>query len=99
MTTQFPCYNCNKQIDVSHQHPLGFRDSCSHCGRDAHVCRNCDLYDENAHHECRESSAEWVRDKERGNRCEYFKSSTKGSLKAGHTKTDTLAALDSLFKK
>jgi hypothetical protein len=56
------------------------------------------MFDESAHHGCRESSAEWVRDKERANRCEHF---TPRVGKAATTKSsgDTLAALDALFKK
>jgi hypothetical protein len=59
---------------------------------------NCDLYDAGAHHECRESSAEWVRDKERANRCEYFKPRFT-PVNKGSSKSATLSALDELFKK
>lgn len=62
------------------------------------MCRNCQFFDEGAHHECRESSAEWVRDKERGNRCEYFKLRNVSGSTAS-PKEATLAALDDLFKK
>jgi hypothetical protein len=92
------CFHCNEQLTVSAAAPVGFRDTCAKCHTDLHVCRNCEFYDEGAHHECRESSAEWVRDKERANRCEYFKLRTASSgSKAGSAKT--LAALDDLFKK
>ena len=98
MTNQLSCYHCSKATQVSALKPLGFRESCSGCNRDLHVCRNCELYDEGAHHECRESSAEWVRDKERANRCEHFVPRT--GLAASPAKTpDALAALEALFKK
>ena len=48
------------------------RDTCPRCDADLHACRNCRHYDPGAHHECRENQAEWVRDKERNNRCDYF---------------------------
>lgn len=48
------------------------RDTCPRCDADLHTCRNCRHYDAGAHHECRENQAEWVRDKDRNNRCDYF---------------------------
>jgi hypothetical protein len=98
MASKLCCYHCSTSIQTSALQRIGFRESCSLCGRDIHVCRNCQHYDENAHHECRESSAEWVRDKERANRCEYFSASGQDSAR-GSSATDTRAALEALFKK
>jgi hypothetical protein len=36
------------------------------------VCLNCQFYDLGAHHACRESEAEWVREKDMGTFCSYF---------------------------
>ena len=36
------------------------------------MCLNCRFHDPNAYNECRESSAERVRERDRANRCEYF---------------------------
>jgi hypothetical protein len=63
------------------------------------VCRNCSFYDEGAHHECRESSAEWVKDKERANICEYFRPAGDRAATMSDQKSKSLAALDDLFKK
>jgi hypothetical protein len=56
------------------------------------------LHDPSAYHECRESSAEWVKDKERGNKCEYFipKDATQGGK--ADVKAAVTSALDDLFK-
>ncbi|MFO0416251.1 MAG: hypothetical protein ACK5Y6_03085 [Pseudomonadota bacterium] len=96
MTTN--CYHCVKPLTLDTTNSIKFRDTCSHCGSDAHVCRNCQFYDQGAYHECRESSAEWVRDKERGNRCEYFKLRTAGEDDGSNKKKAALSALDDLFK-
>jgi hypothetical protein len=92
------CYHCTKPLGFATAAAVQFRDTCPHCHSDAHVCRNCQFYDAGAHHECRESSAEWVRDKERGNRCEYFRISATSDV-GGTKKAAAIAALDDLFKK
>lgn len=92
------CHKCSAEIEVTALKPLGFRDTCPKCDSDAHVCRNCELFDERAHHQCRESSAELVRDKERANRCEYFSPRSAGATKKSSS-AEHLAALEDLFKK
>ena len=57
---------------------------------------NCQFYDRGAYHECTESQAEWVRDKEEGNFCSYF----RPTLDQAHQRTDLSQAkqdLNSLF--
>lgn len=58
-----------------------------------------------AHNKCAEPAAEWVRDKEKGNFCEFF---TPGGAaggpssdhKSGESKADAArSAFDNLFKK
>jgi hypothetical protein len=98
MTNTPACFHCKKSLDLSPTSNVQFRDTCQNCHADLHVCRNCQFFDEGAHHECRESSAEWVRDKERGNRCEYFKLCASHSAEANQ-KSAALSALDDLFKK
>ena len=92
---QLKCFKCSQVTSFSGG--VGFRDDCEHCGEDVHVCLNCRFYDPGAYNECKESSAEVVRDKERANFCEYFQS---GSGAGGQQKKDELlAAAESLFKK
>ena len=64
------CYHCGKEVKLEHK--VSFREQCSYCCQDLHICKNCQFYDESAYNECRESSAEPVREKERNNHCEYF---------------------------
>ena len=95
----YQCYRCggSQAEGAGGSHPFVARkDSCS-CGADLHVCKNCEFYDAGAHHECRESQAEYVKDKERSNFCDYFKFSKRG--KATDNKAAAMAKLDDLFKK
>jgi len=65
------CYFCKKEIKYSGK--IGFRDTCPYCSNDIHICYNCEFYEPGRYNECRETSAENVRDKERANRCDYFR--------------------------
>jgi hypothetical protein len=59
-------------------HPLAegeriYRSStCSRCGKDLKICRNCRFYSAGAHWDCAESIQDPVHDKERANFCEFF---------------------------
>ena len=64
------CWKCHKEIDI--EKPVR-GDECPLCHADLHVCKACDFYESGAHNDCRESSAEFVGDKERGNFCDYFR--------------------------
>ena len=91
------CYQCSKQVELEHK--INFREECLYCHADLHICLNCRFYDESAYNECRESSAEKVKDKEKNNYCEYFDPSHKNT-KSQLTKKDTqLKAAEALFKK
>ena len=76
---------------------VGFREECEQCSADLHVCKNCRFYDESAYNECRESSADVVREKERANYCDYFEPG-EGSYKSSN-KDDLLAQAEALFMK
>ena len=64
------CWKCKKEISI--EKPVR-GDECPLCHADLHVCRACDFYESGAHNDCRESSAEYVTDKERSNFCDYFR--------------------------
>lgn len=66
------CWKCRKEIDIEKP---SRSDECPFCHADLHVCKACDFYESGAHNDCRESSAEFVSDKERGNFCDYFRNS------------------------
>lgn len=88
------CYRCQKGNQVE---KVGYREECFHCKNDLHVCKNCHFFDVKAYNECREPSAEVVRDKEKFNFCDFFQPSGKGP--ANDEKAKLKAAADALFKK
>ena len=67
------CFGCGAVRELASGARIGFRDSCETCDVDLHVCLNCVHHDPAAYNECRESSAERVADRDRANRCEYFR--------------------------
>lgn len=89
----FHCQNIN-----SSESKIGFRDECMKCRSDIHVCKNCEFYDKNSYNECREPSADVVREKEKSNFCDFF-SPKAGGVGAVDEKTKLKAAAEALFKK
>jgi len=77
---------------------VDFRAECPSCGADAHVCLNCAHYDPGAYNKCREPQAEWVSDREKANRCEYFRPSAAEQRSAERAE-QARAKLQSLFKR
>lgn len=88
------CSFCQKEIAEPKIH---IRDECPGCGRDLHICLNCQFYDANAYRQCRESIREPVQDKEKANYCDFFRPAAKGSTPGG-SGDDSLKKLNSLFK-
>jgi len=92
------CWNCGTVIEAS-SGPLKIEksESCPDCDYDLHVCKNCRFYDRATYNECKENQAEWVRDKEKRNYCDYFEPNTLASSKSDKVK-NARSALDNLFK-
>lgn len=90
------CFFCQKSSLFSGS--LSFRANCEHCGEDLHICKNCSFYDESAYNECKESSVEKVKEKERNNVCEYFRPLKETSPNSVSSK-DLLKQAEELFKK
>ena len=96
------CWKCQKETDI--EKPVR-GDECPNCHADLHVCKACEFYESGAHNDCRESSAEFVSDKERGNFCDYFRplrslSLSKGDpgISSGKSKADAARdAFNALF--
>jgi len=95
------CWKCRTEIEIAASAKVLKTDSCPKCDYDLHVCLNCRFYDPSAHNQCRETQAEWVRDKEKANYCDYFEPRRLSGLsrKGGKAATDAKAAFDNLFKK
>lgn len=90
------CWFCGTEAGPA---PRPSRDkTCSKCGMSLKCCKNCRFFDTAAHNQCRDPAAEWVRDKELANFCEYFEFS--GSTEANGSKEagDARKKFDDLFK-
>lgn len=97
------CWKCHKETNI--EKPVR-GDECPFCHADLHVCKSCDFYESGAHNDCRESSSEFVNDKERGNFCDYYRTSrslkvsdgTLGDAAGGKSKSDAARdAFNALF--
>ena len=93
------CFACDHEIELATGQRVGFRDTCSRCDADLHVCRNCRHHDPSAYNECREPNAERVGERERANRCDYFApgEQTGGAVAAAEGRAR--GQLEGLFKK
>ncbi|MAE73619.1 MAG: hypothetical protein CL675_05955 [Bdellovibrionaceae bacterium] len=92
----YTCFDCGTNQEIPKE--FSRRQECESCGADTHACKNCQFHDPSAYNECREPSAEVVREKERSNFCDYFQlKSPDGS--ASSSKDDLLSAAEALFKK
>ncbi len=94
---KFQCFSCGETLEFVDR--VGFREECTQCNEDCHVCRNCEFYDANAYNECRESSADVVREKGRANYCEYFQANSSAKRRGSASQDDLLLAAEALFKK
>jgi hypothetical protein len=90
------CAFCNREIEFEGRVSRG--DTCPHCGRDLHCCRQCKFYDPGSYNECKEVVAERVVDKERDTFCDYF--ILRGVGESGSQRTAVAKqALEDLFRK
>ncbi len=92
------CFACDAPVELAAGERVGFRDDCPRCGADLHVCRNCAHHDPGAHNQCREPAAEWVADRERANRCDWF-APGEGGGDGSREHERARSALDDLFRK
>jgi hypothetical protein len=93
----FSCWKCGQSVELPAGGRVGQRDSCPQCDSDLHSCRNCRFYDPGKHNQCSEPQAEWVRDKEAANYCDYF-APRLASSRASSAAEDVRRKFDSLFK-
>jgi hypothetical protein len=95
------CWFCGAPITDSE--PIGRSLRCADCGKDLRSCRHCRFYLPGSRGDCRESRAEAVADKERGNFCDWFsldpafRSATAGERKARDAAASARSAFDGLF--
>ena len=89
------CFSCG--ATNTYVERLSLKEECEKCGEDLHCCRNCRFYDSGAYNECRESSADVVREKERANFCDYFQAGS-GAFKEDKS-AELKSAAEALFQK
>jgi len=89
------CYKCGEVLKFDGV--VGRRDCCPKCDSNVHCCKGCGFHDQNSYNECREPSADVVKDKEASNFCDYF--SLGSSKTEGDSKDKALSAAEALFKK
>lgn len=94
---QVICYQCHTADTFEGK--LGFRAACPKCGEDLHVCLNCDMHDPKVYNECREPSADVVREKSRSNFCDFFTPKVAAQGGQGTARDALLSAAEALFKK
>ena len=88
------CHKCGAEI--KEKKPV--RSSACACGAELRVCLNCRHFDRTAPQLCREPQADFVREKDRANFCDWFllAANPAGKAAAGSGGKSTF---DSLFKK
>ena len=91
------CWKCGTEIQLAASARVLKNDTCPSCDRDLHVCFNCRFYDFSAHNQCSETQAEWVRDKEKANYCDYFEPS-KSPIGKSKSSGDPKSAFNKLFR-
>ncbi len=87
------CWKCSELIDISAGQRVTSRDECPHCHTDLHSCRNCQFYDPSRHQQCAEPQAEWVRDKEAANYCDYFEPAAVTAVASSSRREDIKKSL------
>ncbi len=90
------CHRCGTPIAENN---LGRQDSCSKCGADTRVCKNCKHYDRSYNNECREEQAPRQVEKEKSTFCEWFQPRAGGLGSNAPSKDALKNAAESLFKK
>jgi hypothetical protein len=98
---QFNCWKCGEAIQLPAGSRVGSRDVCPRCDADLHVCRNCQFYDRSKNNQCAEPQAEWTREKEAANYCDYFSPNPVLMARRDPASSPTAEArrkFDSLFK-
>lgn len=91
------CHACRKEIAIEKK--IGRRDVCSLCSADLHCCLNCAFYKVSAPKQCLEPMAELVKDKSKGNFCDYFVFAELGLSRTETEADKARKALSDLFKK
>jgi hypothetical protein len=72
MAHDLVCWKCGASL-AALSLPLRRLEECPMCRAELHACKLCVEYDTRIAKQCREPTAEEVRDKEHANFCDHFK--------------------------
>jgi hypothetical protein len=81
------CYKCQNPVTLEF---ISRRDECPSCGSDLHICLNCIFFDKTKSNKCREPQAEFVKEKDRSNYCDYFRFKDDTQKKSGKEEAEKL---------
>jgi hypothetical protein len=99
MAHDIGCWKCGATL-AHLSLPFGRIERCRQCGADLHACKLCLEYDPRVADQCREPTAEEVRDKERANFCDHYKPRAGAYQPAATSASDAArVALEKLFGK
>lgn len=90
------CWKCGETIERVGVDRVSKRESCSKCDTDLHCCHNCRFFDPSVHNQCRETQAEWIKEKDKANYCDYFEPANSASSPRGNL--DSSAGVRKRFK-
>ena len=79
------CQFCGAEVPFKGRPPR--TEECPACRRDVHCCRQCVHFDPALNNSCRETSAEWIVEKDRRNFCDYFLFSQRPAKRTGPAET------------
>jgi hypothetical protein len=88
------CFKCRRPVAVE---KISFREECPQCRADLHVCLNCVFYDEGKANKCREPQADYVKERDKANYCEYFSFKDDQAKKSAKEEAEKL--WENIFKK
>ena len=96
MAHELVCWRCGHSL-ASLSLPLSRMDECPGCAMSLHVCRMCEHYDRHAAEQCRHEEAEYVKEKERPNFCDWFAPSASAYQPGDDAECESRRQLDALF--
>ncbi|MCZ6904083.1 MAG: hypothetical protein O7F56_00300 [Acidobacteria bacterium] len=94
------CWQCGETLERLGVGRVGKREPCAKCDADLHCCRNCRFFDPSVHNQCRETQAEWVKEKDRANYCDYLDptEAVGPPRRSSSSSSDIKKKFDDLFK-
>jgi len=93
------CHSCKKILEFTPGTVISRSETCDHCRAELRCCKQCFHYDTSSYNDCKESQAERIVEKTKGNFCNYYRLMTLTYENApGKSKEDVLEKAKALFK-